>query len=79
MCSTSPDHAVLTELRDWDGVKVIANYAGLPFTCKETKALSPSLISRPFPPPVFDLTVCKYRGGRPGRFAHMQLRQVDRK
>jgi len=25
---------VLTELRDWDGVKVIADYAGLPSTNK---------------------------------------------
>ena len=35
------------------------------------------------PPPVlvpvfFLLAVCKYRGGRPGRFGHVQLHQVDR-
>ena len=33
--------AVLTELRDWDCIKAITNYAGLPSTSKETKVLAP--------------------------------------
>jgi len=40
-CSTSPDCSVLAELRDWDGVKAIANYAGLRSTSEETKVLAP--------------------------------------
>ena len=40
-CSTWPACAVLTELRDWDGVKVITDYAGLPSTSEETMALAP--------------------------------------
>ena len=39
--STSPTSAVLTELRDWDGVKAIADYTGLPSTSEETKVLVP--------------------------------------
>jgi len=33
-CSTLPACAVLTELRDQEGIKVIANYDGLPSTSK---------------------------------------------
>jgi len=33
--------AVLTELRDWDYVKVITECAGLPSTSEESKALAP--------------------------------------
>jgi len=33
--------SALAELRDWDGVKVIADYAGLPSTSEETKVLAP--------------------------------------
>ena len=40
-CSTSPACAALTELRDWDGIKVITNYAGLPYTREETKVSCP--------------------------------------
>jgi len=36
-CSTSPVSAVPTELRDQDGIEVIADYAGLPSTSEETK------------------------------------------
>ena len=32
---------MLTELRDRDGIKAIADYAGLPSTSKETKVLAP--------------------------------------
>jgi len=39
-CSTSPACAVLTELRDRDGIKAIADYAGLPSTSEETKVLA---------------------------------------
>jgi len=39
--STWPAYAVLTELRDWDGIKVITDYAGLPSTNEETMALAP--------------------------------------
>jgi len=41
MCSTSPACAVLTELSDQDGIKVIADYARLSSTSKETKVLAP--------------------------------------
>jgi len=40
-CSTWPACAVLTELRDPSGIKVITDYAGLPSTNEETKALAP--------------------------------------
>ena len=36
-----PACAVLTELRNRDSVKAIADYAGLPSTCEETKVLAP--------------------------------------
>jgi len=44
MYSTSPACAVLTELRDRDGVKAITNYVGLPSTSEETKVLDPLTI-----------------------------------
>ena len=40
-CSTLPACAVLTELRDRDGVKVITDYTGLHSGSKETKVLAP--------------------------------------
>jgi len=40
-CSTSAACAVLTELRNQDSIKVIADYAELPSTSKETKVLAP--------------------------------------
>ena len=43
-CSTSPACAVLTKLRDWDGIKMIADYAGLPSTSEETKVLDPLML-----------------------------------
>jgi len=39
-CSTLPASAVLTELRDWDCVKAIPDYAGLHSTSEETKVLA---------------------------------------
>jgi len=39
--STSPACAVLTELRNRDGIKVVTNYAGLPYTREETKVSCP--------------------------------------
>jgi len=33
--------AVLTELKNQDGIKTIADYAGLPSTSEETKVLAP--------------------------------------
>ena len=41
MCNTSPTCAMLTELRDHNGIKVIADYVGLPSTSEETKVLAP--------------------------------------
>ena len=40
-CSTLPDCAVLTELRDRDNIEAIADhdYAGLPSTSEETKVV----------------------------------------
>ena len=46
MCSTLPACAVLTELRNWDTAKVIADYAGLPSTSEETKVLAPLIPPR---------------------------------
>jgi len=42
-CSTLPACAVLTELRDRDSIKAIADhdYAGLPSTSEETKIVAP--------------------------------------
>jgi len=40
-CSTSPACAVLTESRDQDCVKVIADYAGLLSTRENTKVVAP--------------------------------------
>ena len=40
-----------------------------------------SLIPGPFPPPVFDrlqITICKNRGGRPGRKSHVREAVTDR-
>jgi len=49
MCTTLPAYAVLTELRSWDSVKTIVDYAGLPSTCtrKETKVLAPRSFNLP--------------------------------
>ena len=43
-CSTSSASAVLTELRDRDGIKATTDYAGLPSTNEETKALAPLML-----------------------------------
>ena len=54
--STSPACAVLTELRDWGGIKAIADYAGFPSTREETKVLAPwsfELQTCPCLPPLF--------------------------
>ena len=40
-CSTSPACAVLTESRDQDCIKVIADYAGLSSTSEKAKVLAP--------------------------------------
>jgi len=59
MCSTLPACAVLTELRNRDSIKAIADYAGLPSTHKETKVLA-SLMPLKFctsNPPVFDTII----------------------
>ena len=41
-CSTLPGCAVLTELRNQDSGKAIADYAGLHSTSEETKIVAPS-------------------------------------
>jgi len=43
-CNTLPACAVLTELRDRDAIKVIADHAGLPSTSEETKVLAPLML-----------------------------------
>ena len=39
-CSTLPACALLTELRNWDGIKAIINYARLPSASEETKVFA---------------------------------------
>jgi len=39
-CSTLPACALLTELRNWDGIKAIIDYARLPSASEETKVFA---------------------------------------